>query len=125
MDALVLELGSMLAVAIMDMEREELLRKVLRGISLKKYGETVMEAAHLFWVSPGSLSRHIVEATISQIREFKEGALPLHLQEDSLGYRCRGRGYRDIERPFWQETHPQAFYHSQREKHPEAPGKEV
>jgi putative transposase len=133
MDALVLELGSMLAGAIMDMEREErsgpeyhplypetykwayqqgsiylgdqkihierprlrgpageiklqtyealkkpesfseeLLRKVLRGISLQKYEETVMEAAHAFGVSPGSLSRHIVEATTAQLKEFKE-----------------------------------------------------
>jgi len=133
MDTLVLELGSMLAEAIMDMEREErsgpeyhpfhpemykwayqqgsiylgdqkipvkhprlrgrdgeiqletygalknpgtfseeLLRKVLRGISLQKYRETVIEAANAFGVSPSSLSRHIVEATTAQLREFKE-----------------------------------------------------
>ena len=51
---------------------EELLGKVLRGISLQKYGETVVEAVHAFGVSPSSLSRHIVEATAAQLREFKE-----------------------------------------------------
>jgi len=133
MDAFILELGTMLAEAVMDMEREErsgpdyyplhpemykwayqqgsiylgdqkipvkhprlrgpegeiqlqtygtlkkpgtfseeLLRKVLRGISLQKYGETVMKTAHAFGVSPSSLSRHIIEATAAQLREFKE-----------------------------------------------------
>ena len=51
---------------------EELLRKVLRGISLLKYGETVIEASKAFGVSPSSLSRHAIEATTAQLREFKE-----------------------------------------------------
>jgi transposase-like protein len=51
---------------------EELLRKALRGISLQKYGETVIETARAFGVSPSSLSRHVIEATAAQLREFKE-----------------------------------------------------
>lgn len=51
---------------------EELLRKALRGISLQKYEETVTEAAKAFGVSPSSLSRHIINATAAQLKEFKE-----------------------------------------------------
>lgn len=51
---------------------EELLGKVLRGISCQKYAETVTEAAEAFGVSPSSVSRHIVEITSPQLKEFKE-----------------------------------------------------
>jgi putative transposase len=54
---------------------EELLNKVLRGISCRKYAETVVEAAQSFGVSAGSVSRHIVEATAKQLQEFKERSL--------------------------------------------------
>jgi transposase-like protein len=54
---------------------KELLDKVLRGISCRKYAETVVEAASAFGVSAGSVSRHIVEATAKQLREFKERSL--------------------------------------------------
>ena len=51
---------------------EELLNKVLRGISCQKYAETVTETANAFGVSPSSVSRHIIEATGKQLKEFKE-----------------------------------------------------
>jgi transposase-like protein len=54
---------------------EELLNKILRGISCRKYAETVVEAAGAFGVSASSVSRHIVEATAKQLREFKERSL--------------------------------------------------
>ncbi|MFQ5853969.1 MAG: transposase [Candidatus Binatia bacterium] len=51
---------------------EELLGRVLRGVSAQRYGETVVEAARAFGVSASSVSRHIVEVTASKLREFKE-----------------------------------------------------
>lgn len=51
---------------------EELLGKVLRGISCQKYAETVTETAKAFGVSPSSMSRHIIEITSKQLKEFKE-----------------------------------------------------
>jgi len=54
---------------------EELLNKVLRGMSGRKYAETVLDTAGAFGVSPSSVSRHIVEATAKQMREFKEREL--------------------------------------------------
>jgi transposase-like protein len=54
---------------------EELLNKILRGISCRKYAETVVDVAGAFGVSAGSVSRHIVEATAKQLREFKERSL--------------------------------------------------
>lgn len=54
---------------------EELLNKVLRGISCQKYKETVVEAAEAFGVSAGSISRHIVGVTAKRLKEFKERQL--------------------------------------------------
>ncbi|BCB96325.1 IS256 family transposase [Dissulfurispira thermophila] len=54
---------------------EELLAKVLRGISCQKYAEIVIEAAQAFGVSPSTVSRHIIEATGKQLKEFKERSL--------------------------------------------------
>ena len=56
---------------------EELLQKVLRGISLQKYKETVINTAHTLGVSPSTLSRHIVEITTQKLKEFKERDLSL------------------------------------------------
>jgi transposase-like protein len=50
---------------------DELLNKVLHGISCRKYGETVTEAAKAFGVSPSSISSHIIEATGKKLGEFK------------------------------------------------------
>jgi transposase-like protein len=54
---------------------EELLMKVLRGMSCRKYADTVVEAAQAFGVSASSVSRHIIAATAKQLQEFKERSL--------------------------------------------------
>jgi len=54
---------------------EELLDKVVRGLSCQKYAETVVEAAEAFGVSASSVSRHIIEATAKQLEEFRERSL--------------------------------------------------
>jgi transposase-like protein len=51
---------------------EELLGKILRGISGQKYAETVIGAAKAFGVSASTVSRHIVAVTAHKLREFKE-----------------------------------------------------
>ena len=48
---------------------EELLTKVLRGISLQRYSSKQLRA---FGVSPGTLSGRIVEVTTQKLKEFKE-----------------------------------------------------
>jgi putative transposase len=54
---------------------EEILNKVLRGLSARKYKETLLETSHRFGVSPGAVSRHIVETTTQKLQEFKERKL--------------------------------------------------
>lgn len=54
---------------------EELLMKVMSGISCRKYADTVVEAAQAFGVSASSVSRHIIAATAKQLQEFKERSL--------------------------------------------------
>jgi putative transposase len=54
---------------------EELLGKVLRGISCRKYKGTVTEAAGAFGVSASAVSAHIIKATTKKLREFKERTL--------------------------------------------------
>ena len=54
---------------------EELLEKVLRGISCRKYKETVTEAAKAFGVSASAVSARIVEATAKKLHEFKDRKL--------------------------------------------------
>ncbi len=49
--------------------------KVLRGISCRKYAETVVEAARAFGVSASSISQHIIAATARQLQAFKERSL--------------------------------------------------
>lgn len=51
---------------------EELLCKILRGISSQKYSETVIEAASAFGVSASTVSRHIIAVTTKKLQEFKE-----------------------------------------------------
>ena len=51
---------------------EELLCKILRGISSQKYSETVIEAANAIGVSASSVSHHIVAVTTRKLKEFKE-----------------------------------------------------
>jgi putative transposase len=54
---------------------EELLGRLLRGISGRRYQETVIEAADAFGVSASSISRHIVSVTAKKLKEFKEREL--------------------------------------------------
>lgn len=54
---------------------EEMLQKILRGVSAQKYGETVIEAANAFGVSPTAISNKIVELTSQKLRQFKERSL--------------------------------------------------
>ena len=51
---------------------EEVLNKILRGISARKYHQTLTEASGVFGVSPGTVSRHVVEVTVQKLKEFKE-----------------------------------------------------
>jgi transposase-like protein len=51
---------------------EEVLRKMLRGLSARKYRETLLETSHRFGVSPSTVSRHVVEMTTQKLQEFKE-----------------------------------------------------
>jgi len=51
---------------------EELLCKILRGISSQRYQETVIEAAEAFGVSASSVSRQIIAITTKKLKEFKE-----------------------------------------------------
>ena len=51
---------------------EELLARALRGVSARKYHETVIGTAEAFGVSRSAISQHLVEATTAKLREFKE-----------------------------------------------------
>lgn len=50
---------------------EEMLDKIMRGVSAQKYEETVMGAASSFGVSPSSVSRKMVEITAKKLSEFQ------------------------------------------------------
>jgi len=50
---------------------EELMEKILRGISTQKYSETVISSAEAFGVSPSTISQRIVEVTSKRLEEFK------------------------------------------------------
>ncbi len=54
---------------------EELLDKILRGVSAQQYGETVVQAAEAFGVSPTAVSRKLVAVTAAKLAAFKERAL--------------------------------------------------
>lgn len=54
---------------------EELLQKALSGLSGRRYQDVVSDTAEVFGVSPSSVSRHIVEATAKQLKEFLERSL--------------------------------------------------
>lgn len=54
---------------------EEVLGKVLRGVSAQKYEEAVLGAAASFGVSPSSISKKIVEVTARKLSEFQERSL--------------------------------------------------
>lgn len=54
---------------------EELLEKILRGVSAQKYAETVLQTAEAFGVSPSSVSRKLVALTATKLKEFQERSL--------------------------------------------------
>lgn len=58
-----------------DAFSEEILGKVLRGVSERRYGETVIDTANAFGVSASSISNRIVEAMSQKLKEFKERSL--------------------------------------------------
>ena len=49
---------------------EEILTKMMSGLSARRYEETVTDAANAFGVSPSSVSRHFIEATAKQLKAF-------------------------------------------------------
>jgi len=51
---------------------EEVLNKILRGLSGRKYRETLLETSGAFGISPSAVSRHVVEITTQRLQEFKE-----------------------------------------------------
>ena len=51
---------------------EELLTKMMSGLSARRYQETVLDAVNAFGVSPSSASRHFIEATAKQLKGFLE-----------------------------------------------------
>ena len=51
---------------------QEMLTKALRGLSGRKYRETVLNSAGFFGISPSSVSRHLVRATARKIKELLE-----------------------------------------------------
>ena len=51
---------------------EELLARALRGISGRRYSETVIDTASAFGVSASSVSRRFIEATAQKLKEFRE-----------------------------------------------------
>lgn len=51
---------------------EELLAKLMAGISARQYKATITKAAEAFGVSPSSVSRHFVKASAKKLKEFIE-----------------------------------------------------
>lgn len=54
---------------------EELLEKLLRGVSAQKYEETVLDAAQAFGVSPSAISQKMVTVTAQKLKAFQERPL--------------------------------------------------
>jgi transposase-like protein len=54
---------------------EELLEKILRGVSAQKYADTVLNAAHAVGVSPPAISQKLVELTATTLKAFQERSL--------------------------------------------------
>jgi len=50
---------------------EEMLEKIMRGVSAQKYEDTVIGAAESFGVSPSSVSKKMIELTAKKLSEFQ------------------------------------------------------
>lgn len=53
----------------------EMLEKILRGMSMQKYRETLTDTAKAFGVSPSSISQKIMEVTSKQLEEYQQRSL--------------------------------------------------
>lgn len=51
---------------------EELLARSLRGLSARKYGETLLSAADAFGISASSISNRLIQATTAKLKRLKE-----------------------------------------------------
>ena len=51
---------------------DQMLARALRGLSGRKYHETVEDISQGFGISPSSISKRLVEATAKKLREFRE-----------------------------------------------------
>lgn len=54
---------------------EELLGRLMAGLSGRRYEDVVVKAAEAFGVSPSSVSRHFVEASAKKLKVFSERSL--------------------------------------------------
>ena len=54
---------------------EELLEKILRGVSARKYAETVLQAGEAVGVSSSAVSRKLVDLTATKLKVFQERSL--------------------------------------------------
>ncbi len=54
---------------------EELLEKILRGVSAQKYAETVLQAGEALGVSASAVSRKLVDLTAAKLQVFQERSL--------------------------------------------------
>jgi transposase-like protein len=54
---------------------EELLEKILRGVSVQRYADTVLDAAHAIGVFPTAISRKLVDLTAAKLTAFQERSL--------------------------------------------------
>ena len=54
---------------------EELLEKILRGVSAQKYADTVLNSAHAVGLSPTAISRKLVDLTAHTLKPFQERSL--------------------------------------------------
>lgn len=51
---------------------EELLTRSLRGLSARKYGQTILSAADAFGISPSAISNRLIQATAKKLKTLKE-----------------------------------------------------
>ena len=92
---------------------EELLAEVLRGMSARRYEETVTKAGEAFGVTPSSVSRHLVEATARQLKQFQERSLE-EFWQDLNAIRAYSNGYLTDQWPILKEAaagQPVEFQH--------------
>lgn len=54
---------------------QELLEKMMRGVSTQKYQDTILDAANAFGVSPSSISKKVVKASAAKLHEFQNRSL--------------------------------------------------